>query len=834
MKISLNSAQYFSNIDLKSLSKEHLVEKIGAQLGAIDEIVDWAPRYEGIVVARVISCDDHPNADKLHVCKIDDGGAVKDVERDSNNYVQVVCGAPNVRKDLLVAWIPPGATVPTTYGTEAPFVLEARELRGVISNGMLASASELGLSDNHDGLLEIRGDEGGGEITPGQSFVSLFGLDDFVIDVENKMFTHRPDCFGVLGTAREIAGITGQAFVSPKWYLEAPVFEVVNDLSLRVRVEVPRLVPRFMAVAIKDVQVAPSPTWLQAALSRIGIRPINNIVDITNWVMYVTGQPLHAYDYDKLEAQSQGRAEIIVRLSDKGEQLKLLNGKTIEPRPEAVMIASTNELIGVGGVMGGAATEVDDLTKNIVLEAASFDMYSIRRTAMAHGLFTDAVTRFNKGQSPWQNDRALAYAMQQIALLAAGKQASNVIDIKEDLVANPTIKLSPKFVNDRLGLQLSIDTMSALLKNVEFDVRNENNKTLLITAPFWRTDIVIAEDIVEEIGRLYGFDHLPLALPVRAADPSKRDEHLAIKSEIRHILKSAGANELLTYSFIHGDLLQKVGQETSNTFVLSNALSPNLQYYRLRLTPSLLEKVHPNLKAGYVECAVFEMGKTHEIQQGLNDEGVPEETERLAFVYAASTKAVPKNSGSAFFKAKSFLMFMMESLGVAVSFAPMRAADSPFDPKRSAQVMLNNQTIGIIGEYTQLAIRSLKLPSHSAGFELEITPLISRVKSNSQYIPLPKFPKVSQDISLRVGKDILYEDLYKVLTDSLRKQKPENTYAILEPIDIYSNQQEEQVKHVAFRLTIASYQQTLTTESINLLLDNIAESVRQNVGAERI
>lgn len=827
MKISLNTAQYFSNVDIKAIGHEQLVEKIGAQLGAVEETINWAPKFEGIVIARVASCVDHPNADKLHVCKVDDGGAVKDVERDENGFVQVVCGAPNVREGLIVAWIPPGSIVPTTYGTDEPFVLTAKELRGVISNGMLASAAELGISDNHDGLLEINE----AEVTPGQPFVSLYGLDDFVIDVENKMFTHRPDCFGVLGIAREIAGITNQSFLSPSWYVQQPQFASATGLPLSIRVDVPALCPRFMAVAIKDVHVKPSPVWLQAALTRIGIRPINNIVDMTNWIMYVTGQPTHAYDYDKVATRSANGAEIIVRQPKSAEKLVLINGKTIEPRAEAVVIASSNELIGLAGMMGGGDTEVDDDTKNIIVEVANFDMYSIRRSSMHHGLFTDAVTRFNKGQSPHQNDRVLAYLMEQIFVVAGGAQASDVCDVRTDLPENPRLQITSAFINERLGLDLVANEMAAILRNVEFEVA-VNDDNIVVTAPFWRTDIMIAEDIVEEIGRLYGFDHLPLVLPPRLSEPTHVDEMLQLKSAIRHMLSRAGANEVLGYSFVHGDLLKKAGQDATEAFGLSNALSPNLQYYRLSLTPSLLEKVHPNQKAGFDTFALFELGKVHRLD-AITDEGIPSSLNRLALVYASSDKQAHAGSGAAYFSAENMLDYVLKELSVNYELQPIGEMVPPYDAKRSAQIVASNGTIlGVVGEYTMPVITALKLPKYCAGFELNTDVLLQNVSNESHYVPLPKFPKVSQDLSLKVASDIPFAALYTLLQASLAEIKPNQTWVDLMPLDIYTAS--ETTKHISFRLQIASYERTLTAEEVNDLLNSVAETAKKQLGTERI
>jgi len=242
MKVSLNEIRRLGYDNVVALPVDELAGKIGSQLGAIEDIEDLGAKYQGVVVARVVSCEDHPNADRLHVCMVDDGGVVENIERDKNGYVQVVCGAPNVHAEMLVAWLPPGATVPETYHHEAPFVLDARELRGVVSNGMLASPKALALSDDHAGILEIDV-----EAKPGDAFAKVYQLDDYIIDIENKMFTHRPDCFGLLGVARELAGIQQKSFKSPDWYLRPAMIEAASDLGLQVENELPDVVPRDVA-----------------------------------------------------------------------------------------------------------------------------------------------------------------------------------------------------------------------------------------------------------------------------------------------------------------------------------------------------------------------------------------------------------------------------------------------------------------------------------------------------------------------------------------------------------------------------------------------------------
>ncbi len=839
MKISLNWVKEFTDV---KLPVQELVEKIGAQLGAVEEVIDLSEKYQGVVVAKVVQCEKHPNADKLSLCLIDDGGKVKGVERTSSGYVQVVCGAPNVKAGMLVAWLPPGATVPASHDKE-PFVLEARELRGKMSNGMLASASELGISDDHSGIVEL--DEKIAK--PGDDFAEVYKLRDTIIDVENKMFTHRPDCFGILGVAREIAGITHQQFTSPEWYLERPNFaDGGGDMVVEVKNELPELVPRFMAAPMKIAHNGPSPLWLQTYLSRVGLRPINLIVDLTNYYMYLTGQPTHAYDYDKLlKLDKSDRAVITVRKPKKGEKLRLLNDKEIEPRDDAIMIASAKRVIGVGGVMGGADTEVDENTRRIVIEVANFDMYSIRRTSMEHGLFTDAVTRFNKGQSPYQSDRVLARMIEDIERLAGGHIAGVVQDNDHTKKQQASVRVGVSFINERLGLSLSATEMKKLLENVEFDVEADNDE-LTVKVPFWRTDIEIPEDVVEEVGRLYGYDHLPLELPKRDLTPAPKDMLMTLKSKIRDVMSRAGANEVLTYSFVHGNLLEKVGQDLGQAFRLSNAISPDLQYYRLTLTPSLLEKVHPNIKGGYDKFAIFEIGKTHNKSMTKTDEGVPEEIEMVSLVYAAKdAKAQP--SGVAYYQAKSYLDWLAKGLGLRFTYAPITdspqfAVTKPFDLARSAYVTEANTGVfvGIVGEITASARRNLKLPAIVAAFEIGTTHVLEALEKNTaeKYVPIPRFPKVEQDISLKVPVDVAYGDLAGLVEQEIRKlvdaQAEEEMRFSLTPIDIYQREDDEAHKNITLRLTIASYQRTMKAEEVNAMLDTAAAPAHKKFNAERL
>lgn len=832
MKISLNAIKEIYKqaevADFLPKDIDEITKKIGAQLGEIEEVVDLGAKYKDAVVVRVVSCIDHTNADKLKICRIDDGGKNKSVKRDKDGLVQVVCGAPNVKTDMFAVWLPPGATVPSTFDKE-PFVLEAREIRGSISNGMLASANELAINDDHTGILNI--DK---KTEPGDSFAELYRLDDYIIDIENKMFTHRPDCFGLLGIARELAGIYGHNFKSPEWYADTifnSQFSISKELKLDVVNEIPKSAPRFSVVTIADVKIAPSPIWLQVFLSKAGIKSINNVVDYTNFLMCFSGQPLHAYDYDKLAKLSGGTPTIKVRYASGQEKLKLLNGKEVTPPTETIVIATDKHSIGIGGVIGGSSTEVDDNTKNIIIECANFDPYAIRRTSMELGIFTDAVTRFSKGQSPLQTLPVITKAVKDLQYLSGGKPVGKLHDIKSHLSLLKPVKVSVGFINERLGLNLKTKDIIEILANVEITTKTHGDN-LEITPPFWRTDIEIAEDAVEEVGRLYGYDHLPLKLPKKTMSPSVVSSELNLKQQIRESLSALGANEVLTYSFVHGNLLDATAQDRAKSFTIKNALSPDLQYYRQSLTPSLLEKIHPNIKAGYDDFALFELNKAH--VKGKNDEhGLPEEFERLALVVAKA-----KNKGAAYFTAKTYLTNLLNSFGISedkLTFTPFDSRQSKpiaayYQTGRSAVIRLYDKEIGYIGEYGSQAARKLKLPEFCAGFELELEQL--PVLAQSNYQPISRYPSISHDITLQTAYDLQFEDIVDALQGSIENHSPDDFYSEINCLDIFAK--DNKSKNTTFRVIAANRQRTLTTTELNNLMDKVAADLAGSIKAERV
>ena len=856
MKVSLNLIKQLINFELPPV--DELVARVNQQLGGVDEVIDLNAKYGGARIVRVVECAKHPNADRLSVTKIDDGRAVVDVPRDENGLVQVVCGAPNVHADMWAIWLPPKSTVPASFDDDEPFVLGARPLRGVLSQGMLAAADELDIGTDHEGIVEIKKHDvpAGVEFTAGASFAKTFGLDDYVLDIENKMFTHRPDCFGQLGVAREIAGIFHQQFTSPDWYKEEQKFAGGEGLELEVFNDASELVPRFMAVAIKDIEVKPSPLWLQCQLVAMGGKPINNIVDATNYIMLMTAQPTHAYDYNKLRGSTLG-----ARMARDGEKVSLLNGKEYELTTDDIVIADGEGVIGLAGIMGGADTEVSDGTKNIVLECANFDMYALRRTAMRHGIFTDALTRFNKGQSPLQN----AAVLKQLMSMVGGVQASEVFDKRNDRLmvmqhdsrvtfgsagketisifdwgaVTGVLVLESTFVNERLGTEFSPQEICRILENVEIKAHEEPEPNtpyqFEVIAPFWRTDLELPEDIVEEVGRLYGFDKLPRQLPMRSIKPAPRNPRRQLKQAIRQSLSRAGANEVLTYSFVHERVLKNAEQDPSRAYRLSNALSPDLQYYRTSVLPSLLDKVHANIKAGHDEFMLFEIGKIHDKELPLNDENLPSEQTFVDGVYASKKP----RAGAPFYKARKLVDRLLADINVEADFVKIVESDAdvpaPFDGQRSAWIVAENgDKLGVVGELAQIVRRNFKLPDYTAAFSLDVEKLQACLASSREYNyrPLSRFPSISQDISLRSSVEISHDELLRAVRQCLDESK--NLHCQIQTLGVYQPKDDATIKTATFRLTFTSYQQTLTDAEVKPIMDNIATAALTKLDAERV
>ncbi len=828
MKVSLNWMQKLTVIQLP-LDSPDLTNRIGSQIGAIEDALSLKEIYRDALLVKIVTSSAIEGSDHLSLCTIDDKNVVSGVDRLENNLIQVVCGADNVAASQIVVWLPPGSVVPSSFGKEV-FKLECREIMGNVSNGMLASAKELAIGDDHQGIVVLPPDT-----EYGVRLVDYLSLDDTVLDIENKMFTHRPDLFGQLGVAREVAGIYGIKFSSPEWYHEDRPIKVAatGQLSVDNRLSDSGC-PRFMAVSIGNIKIEPSPLWLQSYLARVGIRPINNIVDITNYVMMVTAQPLHAYDLHKITIDDQ--TELIVRQAQDGEVLNLLDGNSIKLNQSDIVIATKDQAIGLGGVMGGGNSEVDGQTDAIVLECASFNMYSIRRTSMTHGIFSEAVTRYTKGQSPRQCQAVLGLALDLIKQICPESQViSPVVDAKNGNLSKPApVNVDLSKIESYMGLKLDADKIVDILNNTELNASVENGQ-LNVIPPFWRTDIEHPEDLIEEVSRLYGFNNLPLQLPRRTLSPPETPASLSIKRQIRLALASAGANEFLTYSFVDEKLLSNSGLNPDDAYVLTNALSPELKYYRISILPSLLKKVHLNHKAGYDQFAIFEIGKTH-LKGSEDDDGLPIELERLSLVISAQLKAAKANyQGPAYYHALGYLFYLIESLGLdksSLKIAPAgkslerkwQAIKPQFEPGRCAAISYRGLMLGLIGEFTPSLSRSLKLPVYCAGMELDVEAICKLTQAQpNRYRPLAKYPSVTQDLTVTVKAD--YEDISSQLNNKFKSLLPEDISYSLYPIDAYQHQGMSAINWT-FRLTAGSDKRTLTDKQISEYIEQITKSFK--------
>lgn len=809
MKISLNWLKQYVNIP-ETVSDEELIRLIGARLVEVEGVIDETHKYDKIFVVKVESCEKIPET-HLSLCQINNGG---------EELVQVVCGAPNVRAGMLAAWIAPGAVVPASVHEDAPFVIGKRKVRGYESSGMLAGADELDFGDDHSGIAEIDPTMA----KPGDLLADVFGLNDLILEIENKSLTHRPDTFGIVGFAREVAGILGIKFdcdllknlktvfrgdpepgkartsaTTPvaTGVVDAPREKSVSSFlntSNIIKVSIDEeICPRYTAAVLeKHGEIEKKYlTWIDTMLCKAGMRPVDPIVDATNFVMLLTGQPLHAFDYDKFAQVCGGELEIVVRRARAGEKIVLLDEKEIGLNENDIVICAGEKPVALAGAMGGKATAIDENTRKIILESATFSLYNLRKTQMAHGIFSEAITRFTKGQ-PAAGTLAAAEAC--AGMLARGFKVVGGADTYPQPQKPIVVKITTDEINGLLGTEYAPELIVQTLANVGFEVEVEGengseakvetkaknvidaevgvdekkkatNKNLTIKSPDWRTDIHIKEDIIEEVGRLLGYDNIEPTLPRHKT--AEKNELLDLKKQIRESLARFGANEVLTYSFVSGKLLEKVGQSAEQSYKIVNSISPELQYVRQSVAPSLLEKTYLNEKLPVEKFAIFEMNQAFSRQWGMNDEGVPAGRNKLGFVIAER-----KNAGTAFYAAKKYVAELLKEFNVEPEFVPFEkvkksekmAEQTPFEPKRSAEILVDGEYLGVIGEFKNSVRHEFKLAPYLAGFEIDLDVLMAK-KTHEKKLDFRKLKH--EDITIETDKT------YAEVLEEIKAKYPE-------------------------------------------------------------
>jgi phenylalanyl-tRNA synthetase beta chain len=539
--------------------------------------------------------------------------------------------------------------------------------------------------------------------------------------------------------------------------------------------------------------------------------------------MLLTGQPSHTYDYDKVKAIAGDDFTLHVRSAHENETIVLLDGKEITLDTADIVVAAGDTAIGLGGIMGAQNTIVDESTKTVLFEAATFDLYHMRSSQMRHGVFSEAVTRFTKGIPAPLATPVINEAVRMLEIQTGVHATSSIVEDYPGSHERHTVHISEAHINATLGTHFSAEDISDLLTNVGFEVAFEGLDAH-VTAPYWRQDIHIAEDIIEEIGRLAGFDTINLTVPRRdfvAVRPNDFDE---LRSTIRKSLVRAGANEVLTYSFVHGDVLKRAGQSPDNAYRITNSLSPDLQYYRQSLTPSLLSHVFANVKAGFGSFALFEANKMHQKSDGLTDEQVPVENESIALVLTDS-----KKKGAAYYDAKHTLEYVLNTLGISTAYLPLNETNSltaPFEPKRSAIVIdkATQAVLGVIGEYKKSVQKAFKLPEYTAGFEIDPRAVLVSVQSlGIQYRPLSRYQGTERDICFQVASSVQYASVVDPAIEVLSEL---SLVTKLSPVDIYQPEDGE-TKNITIRIAVASYEKTITNEEVTAVIDQVIQKVIQ-------
>ncbi len=808
MLISLNEIKKYVEIP-STVSNQELIEMIGSRLVEIEEVIDLAPKYKGAYIAKVVKCDPIEGT-HLNLCQIDAGAVT--AEFSDGETVQVVCGAPNVHSGMLAVWLTPGAIVPSTYGHEN-FRLGKRKLQGYESNGMLAGADELDFDNEHKAIAEIDPKIA----RPGDSLADIFALDDLILDVENKSLTHRPDCFGLIGFAREIAGILGIKFNEPAVFENLEAKLPPSTLDLQVKIEGDDLCPRYSCAVFDLTRHEPSKYLTREAvfLAKAGMRAIDPMVDLTNIIMLETGQPLHAFDYDKLFTVGGAKTPtIVVRAAKDGESLQLLDGKTIACTPDDILITSNNVPVALAGAMGGKNTEIDVSTTRVVLESATFSLYHLRKTQMAHGIFSEAITRFTKGQPAAMTLPVLSETIQRL-----GVEPLTMVDEYPGKVKSNTIKLTDSQINSLLGTGYDVETISQTLENVGFEVE-EAGDVLAVTSPLWRTDIHIAEDIIEEVGRLLGFDNIPLALPKKPFSGTESSPLWQLKQELRGILSDRLAmHELLTYSFISRDLLEKVGQDPDDSYEIVNSISPELQCFRQQIVPSLLDKVRENIKSGHKDFTLYEINQVSLKSSGLTDEGTPVLKNHLGIV-----------SLNDFYELKARILALFKSLKLNIEYRAISSEtanhDPYLEPKRSAEILVGDTKIGAFGEIKAAVLRRFKLEPVISACEINLDKIAQLPRDRATDFKISRFPFVERDLTLKVSTVAQFGRFDQAILAML---SAENLIAEVAPVSVY--QADPATKNISFHLRFSSPERTLDQDQISAIMEKVTVAVTQ-LGAE--
>jgi len=791
MKAPISWLKEYVDIDLPVAELAHKLTMAGAEVCAIEGAGGW----DNVFVGLVLSVEPHPNADKLHLVTVD-------VQTEK---VTVVCGAPNVACGQRIAFARMGAEL-VDADTGKKSKLKKAKIRGVESQGMVCSECELGISQSHEGILVLPADA-----PIGATLDSYLG--DAILDIETT--ANRADLLSVIGIAREVAAITGKPIKLPGLdYKESD-----TPIASKAAVEIADadLCPRYCASLVTGIKVGPSPMWMQKRLAACGQRPINNVVDITNYVMLEFGQPLHAFDFDKL-----AKGKIIVKRARDGDVMATLDDVKRELTKDTLMINDGAGPVAVAGVMGGANSEVSDKTVNVLFEAANFNPASIRRTSARFKLRSEASNRFEKGLSPELPVYGLRRATQLLAQLGGGTVVKGIIDVYPGKQPERKIELKLSKVERVLGTKIAPADVKRVLTSLGFICDEKKSDELSITVPYWRTEVKLAEDVIEEIARIIGYDNLPTTLPSGQLPHHAPDPMRTLRRDVVDILAGCGMQEIITYSLTSIDALKRFDREVK-PLKLENPITPEQEYMRTTLRPGLLSTLAANLKHEEDGVRLFESGRVYLPKK--ND--LPHELEMLcgAMCGPRHQRSWHGDGGNMdFFDAKGVIATLMERLGIDADYAA--STDKALLPARQASIVVGKESIGIVGEVHPRLAEQYDIASQTVClFEIDMEKLLAATSNEKKFQSLPRFPAVLRDIAIILD----VETPSSQVMDIIRKSP---LAARVTLFDVYTGKQVPQgKKSLALSIAYQSPDRTLTDEEVDKAQGKILERLTKELGA---
>lgn len=799
MKFSTNWLSQYVSINKSMEELSSALTMTGLEVDALHDRFSW---LENIIAARIEKTAPHPNADKLKLCKVFTG----------KETIDIVCGAPNAREGMIAPLAVTGTVMPDGS------VIKEGKIRGESSSGMLCSARELELSEAGGGLLELDS-----SIDPGTPLNKALNLSDHVFEI--GLTPNRADCLSIIGIAREVAAMQDSKVTKPEVCIAGTGGEAAS--LAKISIESPELCPRYVAKLIFGAKIAPSPEWLKDRLKSVGLKPINNVVDITNFVMMETGQPLHAFDYDFLAGK-----QITVRTAKAGDEFTTLDSKTRKLEEGMLMICDGEKPVAIAGVMGGENSEISDSTVNILLESAYFNPDSIRKTAKTLGLGTDASHRFERGVDPLGTVYAAERAAALIAELTGGKLIEGTIDENPVKFEKKPISISSSRTNRLLGTNFGTAMMADMLRSIEFDTQIEGD-LIVAVPPSFRVDVSIPEDLMEEVARLSGYDNIPVAFPHIATEDSVPEKTFDFRMMIRRIMAGLGFFEAINYSFISPKSYDRLGLSESDprrkSIEILNPLSEELAVMRTSLLPGLFDTMRKNIAQQERNLRIFEVGK---IFTPVSTDRLPAETETLSLVWTGARQPNTWHSKSDavdFYDIKGIAEAIFEAMGIKCAAFEKPDLDLfPYvRPGYCAGITLGGKYAGVLGEVNPATLKSfdIKQPAMFMDFNLDLLKQI--YTSDRTYRQTPRFPSTSRDITLVIDKNIT-SDLVMERIASMKESLLENSWvcAVYEGTPV-----PEEKRSLSVRFVYRSAESTLEDDAVNVVHSRISEELRKEFKA---